>query len=106
MIVPDPTDNPLDRLQVFVEPSDAHITAWDLADALASGANPGDRARPRDRARLLLHGPCNLHPGQEAIVAPRLAEELERARRSNELIATSLERRRNRRYELMMTWPD
>ena len=39
-IVPDPTDNPLDRLQVAVEPAAAHITAWDLADRLAAGARP------------------------------------------------------------------
>jgi hypothetical protein len=32
-------------------------------------------------------------------------EELERARQSNEIIATSLERRRNRRAESLMRWP-
>ena len=39
-IVPDPTNNPLDRLHVAVEPGVAHITAWDLADRLASGSRP------------------------------------------------------------------
>ncbi|MDB5479025.1 MAG: hypothetical protein JWO83_78 [Caulobacteraceae bacterium] len=39
-IVPDPTNDPLDRLQVAVEPAPAHITAWDLADRLAAGRRP------------------------------------------------------------------
>ena len=36
----DPTNNPLDRLKVAIEPKGAHITAWDLADALAAGQTP------------------------------------------------------------------
>jgi len=103
---PDPTNNPLDRLKVAVEPKEAHITAWDLADALASGQTP---IIVRDHE--VEHGyfyldPCNLHPGQEKIVAERLVEELEKARQSNEIIATPLERRRNRSSEALMRWPD
>ncbi|HZH51806.1 MAG TPA: aminotransferase class V-fold PLP-dependent enzyme [Microvirga sp.] len=103
---PDPTNNPLDRLKVAIEPKEAHITAWDLADALASGRTP---IIVRDHE--VEHGyfyldPCNLHPGQEKIVAERLIEELEKARQSNEIIATPLEGRRNRSSEALMRWPD
>jgi len=102
----DPTNNPLDRLKVAIEPKGAHITAWDLADALASGHTP---IIVRDHE--VEHGyfyldPCNLHPGQETIVAERLVEELEKARRSNEIIATPLQARRNRASQAIMRWPD
>jgi L-seryl-tRNA(Ser) seleniumtransferase len=95
-----------DRLKVAIEPKGAHITAWDLADALASGRTP---IIVRDHE--VEHGyfyldPCNLHPGQETIVAERLVEELEKARQSNEIIATPLEARRNRSSQAIMRWPD
>ncbi|ANY79611.1 hypothetical protein BB934_16400 [Microvirga ossetica] len=102
----DPTNNPLDRLKVAIEPKGAHITAWDLADALAAGQTP---IIVRDHE--VEHGyfyldPCNLHPGQERIVAERLVEELDKARRSNEIIATSLDTRRNRASRAIMRWPE
>ena len=102
----DPTNNPLDRLKVAIEPKGAHITAWDLADALALGRTP---IIVRDHE--VEHGyfyldPCNLHPGQETVVAERLVEELEKARQSNEIIATPLEGRRNRSSQAIMRWPD
>lgn len=102
----DPTNNPLDRLKVAIEPKGAHITAWDLADALASGRTP---IIVRDHE--VEHGyfyldPCNLHPGQETLVAERLVEELEKARQSNEIIETPLDARRNRSSRAIMRWPD
>ena len=102
----DPTNNPLDRLKVAIEPKGAHITAWDLADALAAGQTP---IIVRDHE--VEHGyfyldPCNLHPGQETVVAERLVEELDKARRSNEIIATPLEARRNRASRAIMRWPE
>ena len=50
--------------------------------------------------------PCNLHPGEETIVAARLAEELDRALASNEIIATSVSERRARRARARLAWPD
>jgi D-glucosaminate-6-phosphate ammonia-lyase len=102
----DPTHNPLDRLRVHVDPAGAHITAWDLASALASGPRP---VIVRDHE--IEHGyfymdPCNLHAGEAEVVAERLVEELDKAARSNEIIATSLERRRNKRAEAAQRWPD
>ena len=105
-IVPDPTNNPLDRLEVAVAPEQAHITAWDLADRLASGSRA---VIVRDHE--IEHGsffldPCNLHPGEAEIVARRLNEELDRAATSNEVIATPLNERRVRRIRAALAWPD
>ena len=106
VIEPDPTHNPLDRMKLFIDPEQAHITAWDLADALARGPQP---VIVRDHE--VEHGyfyldPCNLHPGQEEIVAERIVSELETARRSNTIIASPLLERRNRRAASLAKWPD
>jgi uncharacterized pyridoxal phosphate-dependent enzyme len=105
-IEPDPTDNPLDRLRVAVTPADAHITAWDLCDALGGGEPPIIVRDHLVEKGLFYMDPCNLHPGEETIVARRLDEELRRARESNEIIATQLEARRNRRVASVARWPD
>ncbi|WP_062014501.1 aminotransferase class V-fold PLP-dependent enzyme [Aureimonas sp. AU4] len=104
VVDPDPTHNPLDRLRVHIDPPRAHITAWDLADQLGRGERP---VIVRDHE--VEHGyfyldPCNLHPGQAEIVAERLGEELEAARRSNTVIASDIVERRRRRA--VSTWPD
>ncbi|MBV8683860.1 MAG: aminotransferase class V-fold PLP-dependent enzyme [Caulobacteraceae bacterium] len=106
VIVPDPTDNPLDRLQVAVEPNAAHITAWDLADRLASGSRPVIvRDHEIEHGHFFLD-PCNLHPGEDTVVTARLVEELDRALASNEIIATSVSARRARRIRSRLAWPD
>jgi L-seryl-tRNA(Ser) seleniumtransferase len=105
-IVPDPTDNPLDRLKLTVEPEAAHITAWDLADALAAGAPPVILRDHEVEHGYVFLDPCNLHPGEEQVVAQRIGEELERAARSNSVIATPLSERKKRRIDGMLRWPD
>ncbi|RUM00642.1 aminotransferase class V-fold PLP-dependent enzyme [Rhizobium chutanense] len=106
LIEPDPTNNPLDRLRLIVDPEQAHITAWDLADALARG-NPPIIVRDHEvEHRYFYLDPCNLHPGQETIVAERLAEELDKARASNEIIATPIENRSRHRFDAVLRWPD
>ena len=105
-IVPDPTNNPLDRLMISVNPDEARITAWDLADRMAAGDRP---VIVRDHE--IEHGcfyldPCNLHPDEEFVVAKRLAEELDRARGSNEIIATPFEERLLAREAAILKWPD
>jgi len=105
-IVPDPTDNPLERLHVAVEPAAAHITAWDLADRLASGNRPVIVRDHEIEHGYFLLDPCNLHPGEETIVASRLTEELDRALASNEIIATLVSDRRAARYRSRLAWPD
>ncbi len=78
-ILPDPTDNPLDRLRVHIDPAAAGCAAWDLASALATGEPP---VIVRDH--MIEHGffdmdPCNLHDGEAAIVVERLIDTLDLA---------------------------
>ena len=105
-IEPDPTNNPLDRLKVAVNFREAGITAWELADALAAGDPP---VIVRDHE--VEHGyfyldPCNLHPGEAAIVADRVLQELEGAQRQSRSGAVSAVDRKVRRFERLLTWPD
>lgn len=106
LIEPDPTNNPLDRMRVIINTDEAHITAWDLADALGRGSPPIIVRDHEVEHRYFYLDPCNLHPGQEKIVASRLAEELDKARASNEIIATPIEDRSKRRFEGVLKWPD
>jgi uncharacterized pyridoxal phosphate-dependent enzyme len=106
LIEPDPTSNPLDRMRVIISAPEAHITAWDLADALARGTPPIIVRDHEVEHRYFYLDPCNLHPGQETIVANRLAEELDKARASNEIIATPLENRSKHRFDGALRWPD
>ncbi|AZO21281.1 aminotransferase class V-fold PLP-dependent enzyme [Mesorhizobium sp. M1E.F.Ca.ET.045.02.1.1] len=70
-IIPDPTANPLDRLQVFVRP-ESRFTAAGLASALAAGSPPVIvRNHEVERGHFFLD-PCNLHSGEAEIVAERL----------------------------------
>ena len=105
-IVPDPTDNPLDRLKVAIDPELARITAWDLASALARGDRPVIvRDHEAEHGHFFLD-PCNLHPDEESIVAERLLEELERAQRSNEVIFTPLNERWLAQEAAILKWLD
>jgi D-glucosaminate-6-phosphate ammonia-lyase len=105
-IVPDPTDNPLDRLKVAVAPEDARISAWDLAARLAQGPRPVIvRDHEAERGYVYLD-PCNLHPGEEFVVAERLGEELDRARLANEPVVTPIERFWLDREAAILSWPD
>ncbi len=105
-IVPDATHNPLDRLEVRVDPAAARITAWDLADALAAGAPPVIVRDNEVELGFFYLDPCNLHQGEEQIVADRLDAELERARTANAFAATSLAGRRRQRLERLLRWPE
>jgi L-seryl-tRNA(Ser) seleniumtransferase len=74
-IVPDPTANPLDRLEVRVAPESGY-TAFGLARELAAGDPP---VIVRDHEAELGHfflDPCNLHPGEAEVVAEALRDVL------------------------------
>lgn len=71
VIVPDPTGNPLDRLQLFVRPQ-SRFTAAGLAAALASGSPPVIVRNHEPELGYFFLDPCNLHPGEAEIVAARL----------------------------------
>jgi L-seryl-tRNA(Ser) seleniumtransferase len=105
-IEPDPTNNPLDRLKLHVDPSVARLAAWDLADALAAGDPP---IIVRDH--LVEHGffyldPCNLHPEQEFTVSDRILAILDAAQQSNEPLVTDLTSRHIRQEASITHWPD
>ena len=105
-IEPDPTNNPLDRLKLAVDPKEAKITAWELADRLASGDPP---IIVRDHE--IEHGffyldPCNLHPGQAEIVADRICEELKIALKEGAEEHADLTALRTRKFDKFMSWPD
>jgi len=106
LIEPDPTNNPLDRMRVIVSSQEAHITAWDLAARLRSGPTPIIVRDHEVEHHYFYLDPCNLHPGQERIVAARLAEELDKARASNEVIATPFEDLSRHRFDGALRWPD
>lgn len=70
-LVPDPTNNPLDRLKVDIRP-ESGFSAHGLAVALAAGSPPVMvRNHEVERGHFFLD-PCNLHPGEEHVVAERL----------------------------------
>lgn len=105
-IVPDPTDNPLDRLKLAIDSKEARITAWDFAAAMARGNRPVIVRDHEAEHGYIFLDPCNLHPDQEFIVAERLVEELERALRSNEVIATPLAEHWLAQEAAILNWPD
>jgi D-glucosaminate-6-phosphate ammonia-lyase len=105
-IIPDPTNDPLDRLKLVVDPKIARTTAWDLADALAAGDPP---VIVRDHE--IEHGffqldPCNLHTGEEVIVADRVVAELEAACRRNARSMRTAAERKSARFDLIRARPD
>lgn len=104
-ILPDPTENPLDRLRLYVDPAEAKIAARDLAAALAAGDPPVIvRDHHADQGFFDLD-PCNLHDGEAEIVAERIIVELDRAQ-AGRLEPHSHGNRRTDRFERSLVWPD
>ena len=97
-IVPDPTGNPLERLEIRVT-SDADFTVTDLAAALQAG-DPSVIVRDDEIDRGVFElDPCNLHPREAEIVATRLAEILKGSvPRSHAALAGDIEQ--------LLRWPD
>lgn len=99
-IVPDPTANPLDRLQVDVLP-DSGFSAAGLAFALSQSDPPVIvRDHEVERGHFFLD-PCNLHPGEAEIVANKLVEIL---KTSNEARFHKPDRANG--FKRLMSWPD
>jgi D-glucosaminate-6-phosphate ammonia-lyase len=102
-LVPDPTDNPLDRLEVRVDAAEAGTTAWALAAALAAGDPPVIvRDHEVEHGRFYLD-PCNLHPGEAEQVAEAVAATLEAVRGKP---GPSLKELRDRAQARLLAWPD
>lgn len=99
-IIPDPTDNPLDRLEVTVLP-ESGFTAHGLAVALAAGDPPVIvRNHEVERGHFFLD-PCNLHPGEEQIVADCLLGLLQAADRPEGAMAPA-----RKSAAAALRWPD
>ena len=105
-IIPDPTDNPLDRLMLQVDPEAARITAWELADALAAGDPPVIVRDHEAEQGFFQLDPCNLHPGEAEVVAERVVHELDEAKKRNRPQQYSVAERKARRFERLLRWPD
>jgi len=105
-IVPDPTDNPLERLHVKVDPKAANISAFELAERLAAGDPPVIvRGEYVDIGAFELD-PCNQKPGQPEQVLARLADELEKARAGNKPPARTLAEIQQASVRRLLAWPD
>jgi L-seryl-tRNA(Ser) seleniumtransferase len=104
-ILPDPTQNPLDRLRVHIDPAAARVTAWDFASALASGDPPVIVRDHHAENGFFDLDPCNLHNGEAEIVADQIVAALERGL-AGQIPATWLSDRRAARFERMLAWPD
>ena len=102
-IVPDPTDNPLDRLQVAVDPRVPARTAWALAAALAAGDPPVIvRDHEVEHGHFYLD-PCNLHPGEAEQVAEAVAATLAGIRGQP---GPSIRELLDRAQARLLAWPD
>ena len=63
-IVPDPTNNPLDRIKVSIDPEEARITAWNLAMRLAAGTARSSSATTRSSTATSSSTPRTSIPGR------------------------------------------
>ncbi len=105
-IEPDPTHNPLDRLKLALDPEAARITAWELADVLSAGDPPVVVRDHEVEHGFFYLDPCNLHPGEAEIVADRVVQELEKARKRSQVHAISAAERKAHRLERLLRWPE
>ena len=100
------TGNPIARLKISVNPEEAGLFAWELADRLSAG-EPSIQVRDD----LIEHGyffldPCNLIPGEEVVVGQRIANEVNLARDRGNGRRYSLSERRRRGVASLLKWPD
>lgn len=70
-IIPDPTGNPLNRLEITVLPESGY-SANGLANALAAATPPVIVRNHQVELGHFFLDPCNLHPGEEDIVADQI----------------------------------
>jgi D-glucosaminate-6-phosphate ammonia-lyase len=105
-IIPDPTDNPLDRLKLSIDADVARTTAWDLADALAAGDPPVIVRDHEVEHGFFQMDPCSLHPGEAEIVADRVVAEINAARKRNAPSTRSAAERKAASFERLLRWPD
>jgi len=98
-ITPDPTGNPLDRLEIRVLPASG-FTAYGLASILGAGTPPIMVRGHQVEQGLFWLDPCNLHPGEADIVATRLGEILDAPRPVNAMAVPA------KSSAGLLKWPD
>ncbi|MRS16316.1 aminotransferase class V-fold PLP-dependent enzyme [Enterobacteriaceae bacterium RIT691] len=102
----DPTDNPLERCKITLDPTLTRTTAWDLAQTLAAG-KPSIIVRDHLAEKGYFYlDPCNLHPGQEEVVLARLREALAAAREAPTAKKTAFAEILKQRQQAILRWPD
>lgn len=102
----DPTDNPLERCKITLDPTLTRTTAWDLAQTLAAG-KPSIIVRDHLAEKGYFYlDPCNLHPGQEDVVLARLREALAAAREAPTAKKTAFAEILKQRQQAILRWPD
>jgi L-seryl-tRNA(Ser) seleniumtransferase len=105
-IVPDPTANPLDRLEVAIDPARAGLAAWELVDRLAGG-DPPVIVRDHEVERGLFYlDPCNLHDGEAEVAAERICQAVAAAAASPARTPLPFPEWRARRAARLLHWPD
>lgn len=103
VIIPDPTGNPLCRLQIEIDAKEAGASAATFARAL-SEQSPAIIVRDHEvELGYFQLDPCNLVPGQESIVADSVHDVLKRGEDLTEH-ADDLARARNGGVEGYMSW--
>jgi L-seryl-tRNA(Ser) seleniumtransferase len=98
-IIPDPTGNPLDRLELIVPP-ESGFTPTGLAKALARGEPPVIVRDHEAELGFFYLDPCNLHPGEDRMVAEALRAVIDAPRPADALAAPS------RASTAALNWPD
>ena len=100
------TGNPITRLKLTVNPSDAGLYAWELADRLA-------RRSPRIVVRddLAEHGelyldPCNINDDEIDLVSAAILEELGKTREAGDGLRTTWSDNKRARERSILSWPD
>lgn len=103
-VVPDPTNNPLSRLEIRVDAGATCISAWDLADRLARHDPPIIVRDHEVESGHFFLDPCNLHFGQAAVVADAIRGICMQAQKHPDA-GRSIAERNADKIRSMMDWP-
>jgi len=99
-IIPDPTGNPLDRLEITVLPESGY-SANGLANALAAATPPVIVRNHQVELGHFFLDPCNLHPGEEDIVADQIVTLVTQPERASGAMAPPV-----KSVSGILNWPD
>lgn len=104
--LPDPTGNPLSRLRVNVDPAQAKVSAWDLADLLSQAERPVIVRDDEIDQGYFEMDPCNVRDDEIDIVAKTLRTVIATAATRPTYTPTPVHERRNRNAAALLYWPE